>query len=469
MSSKKTTENDVPAQKLATKAEADAFNLDPRIVNLLFSEPFFAHVIRGLTRVREEKISTAGVSSINGDPTLYWNPYFVAALSELEIKGLLKHESMHLIYEHCTTRSLKPHMVANYAMDLAINSDIPENELPSGGLYPGRAFPALTAEQKKRMGPERVAAYGRISAKIGGFPKSKSTEWYFAELMSDPEIQKDIEKCQGRGGKSLGQALKDGDVKIDENGNLVDKDGNPVDLVPGDGDDHDGWGEMSDEEKDLLKGKIRDVLAQAAKRADESSNGWGSISAEMRQKIRELVAGEVDWRAVLKQFCGYSRRADRASNVKRLNRKYPGIHPGSQRGYTSSIAVYVDQSGSVSDEALSLLFSEMASLAKRTEFQLYVFDTSVDEKSKQTWKKNRIPDLVRTRCGGTDFQAPSDHADKLHAMGMIDAFIVASDGECSKPTPSRCKRAYVIVPGSKIHFVPDQKDILIQMKGDKAK
>ena len=43
------------------------------------------------------------------------------------------------------------------------------------------------------------------------------------------------------GGKSLAQALADGDVEIDEDGNLVDKDGNPVTVVPGTADDHDEW------------------------------------------------------------------------------------------------------------------------------------------------------------------------------------------------------------------------------------
>ena len=58
-------------------------------------------------------------------------------------------------------------------------------------------------------------------------------------------------------GKSLADALADGDVKLDENGNLVDKDGNPVTVVPGSGgeqgemDNHDGWGDMDDETREI--------------------------------------------------------------------------------------------------------------------------------------------------------------------------------------------------------------------------
>ena len=76
----------------------------------------------------------------------------------------------------------------------------------------------------------------------------------FAELMKDPEIKEAIEQAQGMGGKSLSQALADGDVSVDEDGNLVDKDGNPVTVVPGNGmgemDSHDGW------DDDLSHGQV---------------------------------------------------------------------------------------------------------------------------------------------------------------------------------------------------------------------
>ena len=89
---------------------------------------------------------------------------------------------------------------------------------------------------------------------------------------------------------------------------------------------------------------------------------------------------------------------------------YPGIHPGSRRKYTSSWAVYVDQSGSVGDESLSLLFGELSQLAKKTSFDVYYFDTEVDVDSKFTWKKGSRVSPKRTRCGGTNFEAPTKHA-----------------------------------------------------------
>ena len=345
---------------------------------------------------------------------MWWNPEFLASLNPAEVKGLLKHECYHLVFEHTTTRRHEPHIVWNYGTDLAINSLIDESELPEGGLIPGKAFKPLTPEQVAKMGKEAAARYEMVSQKIASFPKGQNSEWYFSRLMEDPEVKEAIQSQEGMGGKSLEQALADGDVKIDENGNLVDKDGNPVTILPGDGggmDDHEGWDSLSDEERELVKGKVRQALEKAVKDCDQKGQ-WGSVGADMRSKLREMVSNQIPWQSVLKQFCGMTRRADRSSSIRRLNRKYPGIHPGNFRDYKASIAVYVDQSGSVSDNDLAILAGELSGLAKRVEFTLFNFDTEVDLESERVLKRGRPVEMWRTRCGGTCFSCVQDHANK---------------------------------------------------------
>jgi len=448
------------ASKEVTKAQADAFDLDPHLINLMWDEPFFSKVLRPVTKIRSEEISTAGVLAKDGDINMWWNPYFVAGLTSKQVKGLLKHECFHLVLEHTTTRRMEPHVLHNYATDLAINSMIPEEELPEGGLIPGKAFKPLEPEIAQKIGPDAVARHERISQKIASLPKNLSSEQYFALLQ---DVAEDIEKAAK--GKSLAQALKDGDVRVDENGNLVDKDGNPVSIVPGGMDDHEGWDEMDDEERELIKGKVRQALEKAVKDCD-SSGQWGSVGVETRAKLRELLSREIDWKSVLKQFCGMTRRADRTTNVKRLNRKYPAIHPGTLRNYTSSIAVYIDQSGSVDDESLELLFGNLMELAKHTEFTIFNFDTAVDEKSERVWKGNKNPGLGRTRCGGTDFKAASDHANKN--KHRFDGYMICSDGECTDPGPSLLKRCWIIVPDRKMLFNPSKRDAVVKMKRNKV-
>lgn len=437
----KGTNVDLAPVKEASDAEAAAFRLDPHLIGLMWDEPFFSKILRTVTKVKTNDIPTAGVLAKDGDIKMWWNPKFLAGLTTLQVKGLLKHECFHLIFDHTTTRKHDPHIVWNYATDLAINSMIPEDELPEGGLIPGKAFKELSEEDMEQMGPERVAQWTALSSAIAAFPKNEASEWYFSRLMENEDAKDALTNPAGGEGEGDGP------------------------MMPGTMDDHGGWDELSDEERELVKGKVKQALENAVKGCDASGQ-WGSIGAEHRATLREMISREIDWKSILKQFCGMSRRADRTSNIRRLNRKYAGIHPGTYRSYTSSIAVYVDQSGSVGDEDLALLFGELRTLAKHTEFTLYNFDTEVDEKSERIWKGNRAPGMQRTRCGGTDFEAPTKHANKHRSR--FDGYLILTDGECSEPkTRNRLKRGWVITPGRQLYFDAPRRDFKIQMKAPK--
>jgi predicted metal-dependent peptidase len=440
----KGTNNDLAPVRNVTDEEAAKFELDPHLIKLMWDEPFFAKIIRTVTKVKTDKIPTAGVLAKDGDIKMWWNPKFLAGLTADQVKGLLKHECYHLVFEHTTTRRMTPHIIHNYATDLAINSMIPEDELPEGGLIPGKAFKELTAEDKEKMGPEAVARYERVSAKIESFEKGWASEVYFAKLMEDPEIAEDIQE----GNKGQKGEPGDGDGP----------------GMPGGMDDHDGWDEMSDEERELVKGKVKQALEDAVKECDASGQ-WGSVSGQMRATLREMVANDINWKAVLKNFCGMLRRSNRQANVRRINRKYTGIHPGMQKGYTSSIAVYIDQSGSVDNASLEMLFANLRSLAKQTEFVVYHFDTEVDESSETVWRKGKTPPAHRTRYGGTCFKAPTKHANKN--KHRFDGYLILTDGEAYDPGPSKVKRGWVIIPGRELMFTPAKRDVVIKMKDEK--
>ena len=392
-------------------------DLSPHMLRMMFDEPFFARILRGINIEFGNDIPTAGVMVKDGDVHMLVNPDFISGLSDAEVKGLLKHECFHLAFEHCTSRKLEPHGVANVAADLAINSDIPECELPEGGLIPGRVF-------------EGPGADSPLSQLIATLPKHQSQEWYFTKIMQDEKAK---QQAEGEG-----------------NGF----------------DDHGGWGEMTDEEKELVKGKMREVLKDAIKEADGSGK-WGSVGGSMRKKLREMVSNEVDWRSILKQFCGMSRRGTRTTtwtniNTTHIHPEYGPLATGAKRGYTSSVAVYIDQSGSVDQASLELAFAELRSLARHTEFTTFHFDTEVDEKSETKWKKGRTPSAHRTRGGGTCFDCVTDHAKKNR--GRFDGYIVITDGEAPKPKSSKLKRCWLLVPGRKLAFNHDRRDFVAKMK-----
>ena len=420
------------------------FPLDHHIVALMLHEPFYAKVLRGVTRVCTQEIPTAGVLAKEGDIKMWYNPGFMARLNDLQVRGLLKHEALHLALMHTTTRRLTPHIIHNWAADLAINSHIPAEELPDGGLVPGKAFDPLTEEQLEKMSEEAVARFERMSKFIEELPVGLSTEEYFARLMEDEQMKDDVEgQDEGRG----------------QPGELGEGEGGPGDM-----DHHDGWDELSDAEKELVAGKVKQAVKEAAQECDQKGQ-WGSVPRETQSEIRKLISNEIPWQSVLKRFVGYTRRATRSTTWNKINKKNPMLVPGSRKRHTASIAVYIDQSGSVSDEELELLFGELASLAKKTEFTCFHFDTSVDEASETTWRKGRAVMPHRTRCGGTDFTCVAEHVHKNKSR--FDGYLVLTDGYAGDPGPSRMKRGWVITTqGAEQEWMGPSRDFVIKMTGE---
>ena len=156
---------------------------------------------------------------------MWWNPKFVGTLEPAKVRGLLKHECWHIILDHTTTRRHEPNLLWNYATDWAINSMIPESELPQGGLRPGRPFDELTDEQMSQMTQDQIERHATLSSFQAGLPLEKSSEWYFSEILNDEDVKSALEKNEKEQSGS----------------------GEPIPGMPGNMDDHEGWDDMTDE------------------------------------------------------------------------------------------------------------------------------------------------------------------------------------------------------------------------------
>ncbi len=442
MSKENTTATDAPFEH-ASEEVAAQFKLDNHLVGMMLEEPFYARILRILTKIKTRQIPTAGVIAKDGDLKMYWNDRFLAALPGKQVRGVIKHECLHLIFEHTTTRKYEPHKIWNYATDLAINSHLMD-ELPDFGLFPGKPFTALTEEQKERMGEAAVKQYEAVSAKIESFPKGEMAEWYFARLMEDDEVRDAIENPAPQ----PGQDGEEGEGGVG---------------MPGTMDDHGGWGDMSEEDREYVKAKVKQAAQDAAKECD-SKGSWGNVPAELRRQIKAALVNEIPWQKIIDRFCGYSRRANRTTSYSRLHSTMGRLVPGAKRGYTSSVATYIDQSGSVSDKELALCFGELRNLAKNTEFTCYHFDTEIDESSKKVWKRSQTPEASRTRAGGTCFKAPTKHAVKNKRT--FDGYIILTDGYAPDPGPSLIPRAWIITPDGAVQdwMLNYKKDTVVKMK-----
>jgi predicted metal-dependent peptidase len=387
----------------------DLFDMNLHILPLLDSEPFFSAISRHVSKTPSLSIPTAGVRvNSEGHYEMLYNPFFFAMYDKKKRLGVLKHEFYHLILEHVTTRLPEGGMnrLWNIATDLAINSHIPD-EIPEIGCIPGKGM-------------------------FANLPPMKTAEWYYSELLKIAKENK--EKGEGDGsGEELGDSL----------------------------DDHNHWGENDNVDptvKELAKQRIKEIMKEAAEEANKKN--WGSVSEEMRGEIMDRISNKVDWRNVLRYAIKASRRANKQSTVKRLNKRYPMIHPGKKVERVANVAISIDQSGSVSDEMLSKFFAELNGLAKLATFTVIPFDTEVDESKVYVWKKGKHEKAKRVLCGGTDFSSPTKYVNEHN----FELHVVLTDMCAPKPIASKCPRLWMTPKecASNPYFVTNERVVTVE-------
>ena len=382
-----------------------SFDLKLHAYRLLMDEPFFAALSRKIEKREDRSIPTAGVRVCpeTAQFEMIYNPEFFASLPEEHVRGVLKHEFYHLIFEHVTSR--KPaginHKVWNICADLAINSHL-VGELPEMACMPG--------------GPN-----------FEDLPKGMSAEWYLANF---PERPDDDSEGEGEGGEGEPGEGQPGQGEGGE---------------PGSFDDHSGWDDAnaSPEQQaanQMAKERLKNAMKEAANEANNSNKGWGTMPAEVKKEILKKLESKVDWKKVLRYFIKTSQRASRRSSVKRINKRYAYIHPGKKVQRQAKIAIAIDQSGSVDDDMLQAFFGELNGLAKLAEFTVIPFDTEVPEDKVYVWKKGKSQAAERVSCGGTCFNAPTDYINK---RGDFDGVIILTDMEAPKPKACKAQRMWM--------------------------
>ena len=387
------------------------FDLNIHTARLLMDEPFFAAISRRIDKRATYSIPTAGVM-VNPDTAQFemlYNPEFFGKLTDDERRDVLKHEFYHVLFLHVTSRMPEETSLKrwNIAADLAINSHL--YNLPEGGLIPGEGI-------------------------FKDLPRGMSAEWYLANLpkkkTSKQEGPSSDEGTPSDGGASGDDSGDPGTSQPKSLEEMMDE----IDTL----DDHSGWGQSSQEAKDMAKERLKEIVKKAGEDCAKS-NSWGSVSNQCRRDIMKAFESKLDWKKVLRYFVKASQRANRSSSIKKINRRYAYVHPGRKSNRVARVAVSIDQSGSVSDNMLSKFFSELNKLAEVAEFVVIPFDTRVDESLVYTWKKGQRRNQERVMSGGTCFDAPTEYVNKQG----FDGHIILTDMMAPKPRPSKCQRMWM--------------------------
>ena len=395
------------------------FNLNMHTARLLMRESFFAALSRRIDKTSTTALPTAGVR-VNPDRAqfeMFYNPEFFAQLKDEHKLGVLMHEFYHIIFEHVTGRKPSDGLkrIDNIAMDLAING-LPEMI----GKLPCEADPG------PMIGKEPMKGCLPGEGPFKDLPAGKTYEWYLQALKKMGEESK--EKGEGQPGPG-----EPGDGE----GSGQPGDGDPFGGMDS-FDEHDQFGDTDGTIQEIAKERLKEAIKKAAEEAEKARN-WGSVSSSMRQHILERIATKVDWRKVLRYFVKTSQRADRTSTPRRLNRRFPKIHPGKRTRRHARIAISIDQSGSVDDQMLGAFFSELNKLAEIAEFTVIPFDSRVAEDKVYVWKKGQTRKTERVLCGGTCFDAPTRYVN----AHKFDGHIILTDLCAPKPIRSACQRMWM--------------------------
>ena len=309
---------------------------------LLLTYPFWGSLALHLEVVEAPEQPTCATDGKH----LFYNPDFVASLTDAELLGVVAHEVGHCILGHLWRQGDRNHEKWAQAADFALNNMLRDE---------GFTLPKGCLDGHKGMSAEQV--YNKIKNKKKG--------------PSDPTCNPD----------PWGQ-----------------------EADPGEG-DADGEGTPSYKDAGINPADAQKWANQAAATA-QSMKGTGNVPGSILDQLGELLRPQVDWRALLQDFMQSASVVDyqMKPNKRYIHQGWYGIP--STRTEDMEIVIAIDTSGSVSAKLLNVFMSEVRSIVEGLgsyTLHLYAADAEVSGYYEIHDNEGDWPDALPGR-GGTDFR-----------------------------------------------------------------
>jgi predicted metal-dependent peptidase len=409
--------------------------------------PYFTTAILRFRFVEVEKalrdlpppfgLPTAGMSA---GGTFYYNPDFILSLSLADLAGVILHETLHFVrndakkFPTCKAPDLA--VLANIACDCANNDDLVEAKWS----LPGRP---LTEEEFKE--DAHVEGIFWVPASVGE-KNGRTAEVYFEALRKRPH-----KPCKTRSTFGTCSQCKDDGSPRQESacGGVA---GNPhpneEKFAPGSGAGNekpkdapeDGGGEMSEQEQERLRAAVAKAVQSHVKQ-----NGRGSAPSDLsRWADEKLQPPRIPWQQKLARAA--RRAVAKAAGAQdysfgKPSRRQAGVGHGPGRprlpalhGYTPSIAVVIDTSGSMGSGQLAEAMSETAGILRTCHagVTFCAIDCRLgDVKKVKTWQEA----ARNLKGGGGTDMAPAFKA--LREQRDPPSIVVCiTDGMIGNPGPS---------------------------------
>jgi predicted metal-dependent peptidase len=335
-------------------------------ISLLLQQPFWGTLATRLILKDATDESWCPTAATDGR-FFYYNRNFISKLNKQETIFLVAHEVEHCVYDHMSRRGSRKPKMWNAAADYVINYELYEHNV---GKLPDPKTSGVTA---------------CFDAKYKGM----FAEEVYELLMKDP------------------------------NSNFPEFD---IHLEPGDG----KGTPMTEEERRVLSDEIRAAVMQAAKAA-----GAGNTPAGVKRMLKDLVEPQMDWREILNMKIQSMIKNDFTWSRCSRKSQSSGIYlPGTKEDVRVEAAVSIDCSGSMSEEMLRDLLSEVKGIMQQfQDFKLRVwcFDTRVYNEVLFTPDNiDEIDEYDIKGGGGTDFMCNWDYMKENDIMP--ERFIMMTDG-----------------------------------------
>lgn len=299
-----------------------------------------------LVEVNDPRCSTMATDG----KRIIFNSAFVAEISEEELRGVLLHEALHVVYEHPIRRGSRHSAVWNISCDYAINGFLVYEmgvSLPDGGLL-SREYHGQSAEViYRKLINDEDSLQSAIDQMEEGNDESEDSN------SSGDTGDESEDGYSFPSAPQTGQQV--GDIDLDSIPSPV---GEVWDCTSEDGK------KLSEAEITELKGEIQRAVSMSDKLEKAmGKNGTSSVSTRME----ELKEVKIDWKQLLSDFL-QSTVADEQT-WQRMNRRHAwrGIYlPSKAKSpHGGEAAIIIDSSGSVCQFELDVFATEIQAMAEQ--------------------------------------------------------------------------------------------------------
>lgn len=378
---------------------------------LVHRSPFWGTLALGLELIESDRFPTAATDGRR----LWFNPEYVAKLTDEKLIGLAAHEVNHPALCHHTRRGGRDRELWNLAADyfidpglVAAGFDVPDATIDPrfNGLSTEQIYRVLESERRqKEQSQPKAGTQGQQSGQGGAGKPDKSGQQSGGAAPGQNNGQGQPQPgaggngpanpgngTSGAPGQSQGQPGGPSEPASCGNGGK----GEVIDAAPG----H-SPGELAAQESEW-QARVRQAVSVARKAA-----GAGKLPGDIGRTIAELNQPRLDWREVMRRFIDDS--SFKVASWSRPSRRFAWsglILPGNVSDRARHIVNVIDISGSIGDDELKKNASEVqAILDDGATDRVTVVYTDTEVRRVVEFEPGDVVKLESDGGGGTDFRA----------------------------------------------------------------